>query len=157
MTATPTVVAAALAQVEQGFAVFALGKNVKTPITTHGFQDASRDPEKVRAQLALPACGNYGMTWPPDAPTIVVTFDLDDGSDGLGDWETAVAKLKSRLGDLPVTKATRTPSGGYHLFYYWTGVIPPGDELYGFTVRWPGRGYLVGPGSSIDGKVYEEL
>jgi DNA repair protein RadA/Sms len=32
--------------------------------------------------------------------------------------------------------------------------IPPGDELFGFTVRWPGRGYVVGPGSSIGGKPY---
>lgn len=38
-----------------------------------------------------------------------------------------------------------------HAFYRWsTDVpIPAGDELFGFMVRWPGRGYLVGPGSRI--------
>ena len=29
-----------------------------------------------------------------------------------------------------------------------------GDELFGFTVRWPGRGYLVGPGSRIGDREY---
>ena len=53
----------------------------------------------------------------------------------------------------PEFDTTTTPSGGRHAFYNWpTDVpVPPGDELFGFTVRWPGRGYLVGPGSSIGG------
>ena len=51
---------------------------------------------------------------------------------------------------------TTTPSGGRHAFYRWRAdmPVPAGDELFGFTVRWPGRGYLVGPGSRIGDREY---
>lgn len=157
MTATPDVVAKALEQVELGFAVFALGIDSKVPVTERGFKNATRDPEWVRKQLAAPSAGNYGMTWPEDADTPVVVFDLDDGGGVEGvKWRDKVLELTQRYGALPKTKTTNTPSNGRHAYYAWPAdiPIPPGDELFGFTVRWPGRGYLVGPGSSLHGKAY---
>lgn len=155
MTASPEVVAAAVAQVQQGFAAFALRANAKVPITEHGFKNATQKPEWIETQLKAPPAGNYGIVWPTDAPPIVV-FDLDDGGGAERPWQDRLLELVGRLGPLPRTKSTTTPSGGRHAFYRWpTDVpIPPGDELFGFTVRWPGRGYLVGPGSSIDGVPY---
>jgi hypothetical protein len=157
MTAGPDVVAGALEQLAQGFAVFALRADDKRPITDHGFKNATRDPAWARKQLEAPPAGNYGMTWPTDADGIVVAFDLDDGKDGRErPWQDRLTDLMTRLGPLPKTKATTTPSGGRHAFYRWPAdvPVPPGDELFGFTVRWPGRGYLVGPGSSIRGVRY---
>ncbi|HVM29547.1 MAG TPA: AAA family ATPase [Candidatus Limnocylindrales bacterium] len=87
-------------------------------------------------------------------------FDLDDGRDGRErPWQERLTELINQHGALPRTKATATPSGGRHAFYGWPPDvhIPPGDELFGFTVRWPGRGYLVGPGSSIAGRPYVAL
>lgn len=152
-------VTVALAQVEQGFAAFALLANAKTPLTQHGFKNATRNPEWVRTQLQAPAAGNYGIIWPEDGTERVLALDLDNGSDGRErPWQDRLLELIGKIGPLPATKATTTPSGGRHAFYRWPASvpIPPGDELFGFTVRWPGRGYLVGPGSSIDGVAYLE-
>lgn len=155
MTATPDVIAAAVSQVEQGFAAFALLANAKVPITEHGFKNATQKPDWVRTQLQAPPAGNYGIVWPTDAPP-VVCFDLDDGGGAERPWQDRLMDLITTHGPLPRTKHTTTPSGGRHAFYRWPAdvPIPPGDELFGFTVRWPGRGYLVGPGSSIDGRLY---
>lgn len=155
MTATPDVIAAAVSQVEQGFAAFALRANAKVPITEHGFKNATQKPDWIATQLKAPPAGNYGIVWPVDAPP-VVCFDLDDGGGADRPWQDRLMDLIVLHGPLPRTKHTTTPSGGRHAFYRWPQdiPIPPGDELFGFTVRWPGRGYLVGPGSSIDGRLY---
>lgn len=157
MAANPLVLEQALAQVDQGFAAFALAANGKRPVTAQGFKNASTNPEWVRKQLEAPSAGNYGITWPEASPDVVLALDLDNGSDGRErPWQERLRELITRIGPLPATKATTTPSGGRHAFYRWPhGVpVPQGDELFGFTVRWPGRGYLVGPGSSIDGVMY---
>lgn len=155
MSASPDVIAAAIAQVEQGFAAFALKANAKVPITEHGFKNATTKPDWITTQLKAPPAGNYGIVWPTDKAPIVV-FDLDDGGGAEERWQDRLLALIGKHGPLPATKATTTPSGGRHAFYRWPAdvPIPPGDELFGFTVRWPGRGYLVGPGSSIDGRLY---
>jgi hypothetical protein len=160
VSASAAVVAAALEQVELGFAVFALGIDSKVPVTERGFKNATRDPAWVRTQLAAPSAGNYGITWPENAVPAVLGFDLDDGREGRErPWQERLTELIDRHGSLPRTKATATPSGGRHAFYGWPPdvPIPPGDELFGFTVRWPGRGYLVGPGSSVGGRPYVAL
>lgn len=155
MSASPAVVAAAIAQMEAGFAAFALRANAKVPITEHGFKNATTKPDWIETQLQAPGAGNYGIVWPVEAPP-VVCFDLDDGGGADRPWQDRLLELIARLGPLPKTKHTNTPSGGRHAFYRWPidVPIPAGDELFGFTVRWPGRGYLVGPGSSIDGRDY---
>jgi hypothetical protein len=155
VTASPDVIAQAIAQIEQGFAAFALRANAKVPITEHGFKNATTKPEWIETQLQAPPAGNYGIVWPTGVPPVVV-FDLDDGGGADRPWQDRLLALIATNGRLPATKSTTTPSGGRHAFFRWPTEtpIPPGDELFGFTVRWPGRGYLVGPGSSIDGKAY---
>lgn len=142
---------AAIAQIDQGFAVFALRADAKVPVTEHGFKNATTRPDWIRRQLEAPAAGNYGLVWPAERPERVVVFDLDDGGGADRPWRDRMLDLVAAHGPLPATKTTTTPSGGRHAFYRWpTDVpIPAGDELFGFTVRWPGRGYLVGPGSRI--------
>jgi hypothetical protein len=158
MAADPDVLTMAIAQVEQGFAAFALAANGKRPVTAQGFKNATTNPDWIRKQLEAPSAGNYGITWPEASSDVVLALDLDNGSDGRErPWQERLRELITTIGPLPSTKATTTPSGGRHAFYRWPqGVpVPQGDELFGFTVRWPGRGYLVGPGSSIDGVVYQ--
>jgi hypothetical protein len=156
MPAPESVVAAAIAQIEQGFAVFALRADTKVPVTEHGFKNATTRPDWIRKQLEAPAAGNYGLVWPADRPERVVVFDLDDGGGAERPWRDRMLDLVAQHGPLPATKITTTPSGGRHAFYRWPAdvPIPPGDELFGFTVRWPGRGYLVGPGSRIGDREY---
>lgn len=159
MAANPAVVAAAVGELELGFAAFALRANAKIPVTEHGFKNATTKPEWIATQLEAPGAGNYGITWPESSDRVVVIFDLDNGADGRErPWQDRLLDLIRRIGPLPATKATTTPSGGRHAFYRWPKhvPIPDGDELFGFTVRWPGRGYVVGPGSTIDGVTYLE-
>lgn len=156
MPAPESVVAAALEQIEQGFAVFALRADAKVPVTEHGFKNATTRPDWIRRQLEAPAAGNYGLLWPVERPERVVVFDLDDGGGADRPWRDRVLDLVAVHGPLPATKTTNTPSDGRHAFYRWPAdvPIPAGDELFGFTVRWPGRGYLVGPGSRIGDREY---
>ncbi len=156
MPAPESVVAAALAQIAQGFAVFALKADAKVPVTEHGFKNATTRPDWIRRQLEAPAAGNYGLVWPADSSEPVVVFDLDDGGGADRPWRDRMLDLVAAHGPLPATKTTSTPSDGRHAFYRWPAdvPVPAGDELFGFTVRWPGRGYLVGPGSRIGGKEY---
>jgi hypothetical protein len=156
MPAPESVVTAALEQIEQGFAVFALRADAKVPVTEHGFKNATTRPDWIRRQLEAPAAGNYGLVWPSTSPEPVVVFDLDDGGGADRPWRDRMLDLVAQHGLLPPTKVTTTPSGGRHAFYRWPAdvPIPAGDELFGFTVRWPGRGYLVGPGSRIGDREY---
>ena len=156
MPAPESVVAAAIAQIEQGFAVFALKADAKVPVTEHGFKNATTRPDWIRRQLEAPAAGNYGLVWPATNPERVVVFDLDDGGGAVRSWRDRMLDLVAQHGPLPATKITTTPSGGRHAFYRWPAdvPVPAGDELFGFTVRWPGRGYLVGPGSRIGDREY---
>ncbi len=156
MPAPESVVAAAIAQIDQGFAVFALRADAKVPVTEHGFKNATTRPDWIRRQLEAPAAGNYGLVWPADRHERVVVFDLDDGGGADRPWRERMLDLVAAHGQLPATKITTTPSGGRHAFYRWPAdvPIPAGDELFGFTVRWPGRGYLVGPGSRIGDREY---
>lgn len=157
MTATAEVIAQAITQIEQGFAAFALRANAKVPITEHGFKNATTKPDWIKTQLQAPPAGNYGIVWPMDAPSPVVVFDLDDGGGADRSWQERLLDLIVTHGQLPHTKSTVTPSDGRHAFFRWPSdvPIPPGDDLFGFTVRWPGRGYLVGPGSTVGGRVYQ--
>ena len=156
MPAPESVVAAAVEQIGQGFAVFALKADAKVPVTEHGFKNATTRPDWIRRQLEAPAAGNYGLVWPADSSERIVVFDLDDGGGADRPWRDRMLDLVAAHGPLPPTKTTATPSGGRHAFYRWpAGVpVPAGDELFGFTVRWPGRGYLVGPGSRIGDREY---
>jgi hypothetical protein len=126
------------------------------PVTEHGFKNATTRPEWIRKQLEAPAAGNYGLVWPAERPDRVVVFDLDDGGGADRPWRDRMLDLVAQHGPLPATKITTTPSGGRHAFYRWPtdAPVPAGDELFGFTVRWPGRGYLVGPGSRIGDREY---
>jgi hypothetical protein len=156
MPAPESVVNAAIEQIAQGFAVFALRADAKVPVTEHGFKNATRKPEWIRRQLEAPAAGNYGIVWPAENADPVLAFDLDDGGGADRPWRDRMLDLVAQHGPLPATKITTTPSGGRHAFYRWPAnvPVPAGDELFGFTVRWPGRGYLVGPGSRIGDREY---
>ena len=119
MPAPESVVTAAIAQIEQGFAVFALKADAKVPVTEHGFKNATTRPDWIRRQLEAPAAGNYGLVWPATSSEPVVVFYLDDGGGADRPWRDRMLDLVARHGPLPATKITATPSGGRHAFYRW--------------------------------------
>ena len=116
--------AAAIEQIEQGFAVFALRADAKVPVTEHGFKNATTRPDWIRKQLEAPAAGNYGLVWPETSPERVVVWDLDDGGGADRPWRDRMLDLVAQHGPLPATKITTTPSGGRHAFYRWPADVP---------------------------------
>jgi hypothetical protein len=126
------------------------GSPGKHPVTQRGFHDATQDPKRLRTLMSAGSEPNYGLVW-PEGGDIVVTLDVDGA-----DWHERIDVLKGEYGPLPPTKTTRTPSGGLHLFYRWpTGVpVPETNHLHGFVARFPMAGYVVGPLSRINGKMY---
>jgi hypothetical protein len=101
MPAPESVVAAAIAQIEQGFAVFALRADAKVPVTEHGFKNATTRPDWIRRQLEAPAAGNYGLVWPEDSAERVVVFDLDDGGGANRPWRDRMLDLIAAYGPIP--------------------------------------------------------
>jgi hypothetical protein len=120
-------------------AIFAIECNGKRPATAHGFKDATADENAIRAMAAA----NPGCNWAfvPGAHDLVV-IDVDPRNGGTRDgW--------------PETYTVRTPSGGWHLYYYLEGGLPSGTNKFGpgIDVKSNG-GYVLLPGSCIDGVYY---
>lgn len=123
----------------------------KHPITQHGFQDATTDPDRIRTFLSAGSDPNFGMV-PPEG-----VFILDVDGDGIAN----LAALEGRLCALPPTLRTLT-AHGEHVFLRWPADLPrPIGQLWGFVTRWgsgANAGYVIGPRSvHATGAVYAPL
>src|SRR5689334_24729014 len=98
----------ALSYATQGYAVFPLKPNGKTPVTELGFKDATKDPEIIRRWWTEWPEANVGVVTGRISGIIVLDIDRKHGVDGA----VSAAEL-----DLPKTLTIRTPSGGFHLFF----------------------------------------
>lgn len=127
---------------EHGFSVGPL--DGKIPLTKHGVQDFTRDPDVIAAWAKRhPGC-NWGCT-----QTGVVALDVDPRNGG------TVSALS--LGPEHATLTSRTGGGGWHFFYRHTGPVRGKiPSLPGIDVKVGGKGYLVAPGSihPVTGKPY---
>ncbi|WP_329203902.1 bifunctional DNA primase/polymerase [Streptomyces sp. NBC_01435] len=152
----PQVLAAARTAVGRGLAVFPLpiGGRIPEP----GWQrQATLFPEQLPELLAGRGVGIGCRA----SNAVVLDLDVHADEDGPG----VLAALANRLGEtVPETFAVATPSGGRHLYFRapmgcTIGSVSGGRTALGpgIDVRGPGRrsgGYLVGPGSLIDGRPY---
>ncbi|MCV9937720.1 bifunctional DNA primase/polymerase [Boseaceae bacterium BT-24-1] len=147
----------AVALADQGFRVVPLLPNGKTPAVEGGCHQASSDSERVRrfwseAMTDEPLDYNIGIA--TGDGLIVVDIDTKDGKDGVGAWK----RLEKQYGQAPRTLAVSTPGRGVHLYFRdgsgrWFP-ISAGKLGEGLDIRGDG-GYVVGPGSIINGKAYE--
>jgi P4 family phage/plasmid primase-like protien len=141
---------AALSYAARGWPVFPLKTNSKLPLTSHGFKDASTWTEQIRAWWSATPEANIGIPTGKPSGLVVVDVDVKNGVNG----QESLASLQG----MTPTLTARTPSGGLHLFY----ALPEGSGrchvglLPGLDIRGDG-GYVVAPGSVIDGKPYEWL
>ncbi len=102
---------AALRYAELGLPVFPCHKEGKTPITEHGLNDASRDPEAIRRWWEQTPQANIGL--PTGAASGLFALDVD-GPEG----EEALARLIEANGPLPDTWEQQTGRGRHVLFAY---------------------------------------
>ncbi|WP_158228791.1 DUF3987 domain-containing protein [Bradyrhizobium sp. Y36] len=141
---------------ELGFDVFPLSPNRKTPVFEDNWKDiATHDTDRVRKLWAggYRVC-NVGLrTGLPflNGFLAVIDIDIKDAKPG----KESLAELEEHLGKLPPTMTFRTASGGEHR--YFVAPWPLGNSNSklgpGIDVRGVG-GYVVGGGSTVDGKEY---
>lgn len=104
-----TLLEAALAYGDLGLKVFPIANDSKRPITTHGWHDASSDPDVITqwwtdhpdARIGLPMRLN-GM--------LAIDVDVAEGKSG----DETLARLENAYGALPRTNHQRSGRGGEH-------------------------------------------
>jgi len=139
----------ALAYAEQGWAVFPLVPNTKRPLTANGFKDASMSPEAITKWWTGHPNANIAIATGAPSHILAVDVDVKNGAKG----RESIASLN---GGVASTLTASTPSGGWHLYYLCPegGLRSRNGLLPGVDLKADG-GYVVAPGSTIDGKPYE--
>lgn len=139
---------------KQGFHVFPIVPNSKTPAIKNFPNDATRDEKKIKQWWLDPVLGleqpyNVGISTSRfgDNEHLVV-IDIDNKDDKRGDDE--LKRLQSEGLELPDTFEQRTPTGGRHLIYRTPKAVPNSVSKLakGLDIRGRG-GYLVGAGSVL--------
>jgi hypothetical protein len=139
-----------------GFHVFPLNSNGKTPFWKEWEGKASNDPATVHRYWTEPVTGgaldyNIAVATGP-SKLCVIDYDVKHGQDPWGHHGSLIGTLEL-FGGEPFE--VRTPSGGAHLYFKADDEFrnSAGKLGKGIDVRGAG-GYVVAPGSEIDGKTY---
>lgn len=146
---------AALAYVARGWLVFPLAPRQKTPLTDHGFKDATADSAVVSSWWTTWPDANVGVATGAVSGIDVVDLDVAKGDTPAG--RTTLAALEQEHGEFNTLSAA-TGSGGVHLYFaHRDGVGCSAGRLPGIDVRASG-GYVVAPPSvHPSGGVYRWL
>ncbi|AMJ63237.1 hypothetical protein AXW83_25660 [Bosea sp. PAMC 26642] len=146
----------AVALAKQGRRVFPLLPNGKTPAVEGGLTRATSDPERVHRFWSEAFSGDpldYNIGIATGEGLLVVDVDNKNGKNG----SLSLEALELRNDDLPLSLTVRTPTGGEHIYlttpegvYVRNSASTLGE---GLDIRGDG-GYVVAPGSVIDGKAY---
>ena len=141
---------AALDCIARGWAIFPVAPNKKIPLTGHGFKDASKDPSKIKAWWGRYPEANIGIATGLVSGIAVVDVDVKKKARGR-------ESIKLIKGITPMTFTVETPSRGWHLYYKIKAPVRSRTGFMdGIDIKSDG-GYIVGPGSSINGKKYERV
>jgi hypothetical protein len=117
----------------------------RRPLTTHGFRDASSDPNQIRAWWQNHPHALIGF-WPGPSDIAVLDIDMKNGKDGMATF----VRLEG-CPILPPTPTCRTPSGGVHLHYQMPvprigATVGPTGRGIGEGLDWRGdTGYVILP------------
>lgn len=136
---------AALAYAEAGYAVLPLSAGNKTPITKNGVKDATVDPVQITTWWKTWPEANIGIAVGAVSGIIGIDLDYKDGCD------------PNFLKRIPVTVTTCSPAGGHHPYFrYANGEIKNGLKLEtGATIRSDGYYFVVAPSVLSDGTEYK--
>ena len=143
----------ALRLASEGFYVFPVVADGKMP-AVKGWQDkATRDHALISRWWTDDPDYNIGLftgRYEDDRKLLVVDVDVKNDKNGMASWKN----LRSEHG-LRRTRTNSTPSDGRHIIYVTDEPVRSSAEKLatGIDVRSSG-GFIVGPGSVIDGKAY---
>lgn len=137
----------------EGKKIFPCKPNSKEPLTPNGFKNASSELSDIESWWGKYPDANIGMPTGKTNGFVVLDIDVKDGAEGWFSFE----ELSYQVG-LYSTKTVNTPSTGIHQYFnYPKGVETIKNRVNmkpGIDVRADG-GYVIAPGSSIDGNYYE--
>ncbi|MEU9406196.1 bifunctional DNA primase/polymerase [Streptomyces sp. NPDC048281] len=100
----------------------------------HGYHDATRDPDQIRAWWDRYPTAGIGL---PCAPNGLAVIDIDPRNGG----QTTLCQLEAEHGPLPGTLMQLTGGDGLHLVYTHPGTELPGKLGPGIDVK--SNGYIV--------------
>jgi len=136
-----------------GLEIFPCGRNKKSPLTTNGFKDASSDKQVINDWWDKHPDANIGLPTGKANNLVVVDVDVKNDADGMA----SLKQLQDECGEFD-TRVVHTPSGGLHFYFkYPQGVYTIKNRTNmkpGIDIRADG-GYVIAPGSSINGNYYE--
>src|SRR5213593_320052 len=96
-----------------GIPVFPCVPGDKSPLTPHGFKDATTDPAILARWCHEYPDANIGAPTRDDEPVL----DVDPRNGG----DAALAQLEATHGPLPRTQTVRTGGGGSHRRFHYAG------------------------------------
>jgi hypothetical protein len=143
---------------KNGFYVFPLEPNGKKPAIGDWPSQSSRDAQTIDGWFTKNPNYNIGIYTgrfgDGDQALIVIDVDNKNGKNG----DEAVVALELDGNELPATLEQSTPSGGRHMVYLAPYACKQGVDVLGEGLDIRSRGgYIVGPGSVIDGKTYTQI
>ena len=155
-----TVLDDALDLVRRGFWVFPIRPNDKKPSVKEWQNAATQDPTVISGWFAVsgdrppPNIGLSTGRFKLDSALLVVDVDVKKGKDG----NQSLLQLELDGYELPDTLTAETPTGGRHLFFSVDAPVRQGTDTLGTGLDVRSRGgYVLGAGSSIDGRPYRWL
>ncbi|MBT4702794.1 MAG: bifunctional DNA primase/polymerase, partial [Rhodospirillaceae bacterium] len=138
----------AKALAKKGFHIFRIKLNEKVPVAKGWQKEAKPDATHWVSGL------NFNIGLATGMGVIVIDIDMKRGVDGEANWRAMCKKFGIKESPFQV----KTPSGGRHLYYLAPKGVTLGNSTSkianGVDVRGLG-GYVVAPGSEIDGIMYE--
>lgn len=146
----------ALELAERGFWIFPCVENGKKPAVTDWPNQATRDADQIRSWwhsrdynvgISTSRFGNNNA---------LVVVDVDVKGEKNGDASVFDLEMQGMV--LPISLEQATPSSGRHIIYSATHALKQGVNVLGpgVDIRSKG-GYIVGPGSEIDGRAYQQI
>jgi putative DNA primase/helicase len=141
---------AALQYAAHGWFVFPLRPMGKTPLTPHGFKDATTEEAQIRAWWTEHPDANIGVATGARSAITVLDVDVKEWKGKHGDQ--ALASLIAKHGMLPVTLMQRTWSGGWQLVFKYEPSVPNTVEKigHGLDTRGDGGYIVVAPSHVVE-------
>jgi len=145
----------ALALASQGFWVFPCRTGQKTPLHVGWQQEATTNPDSIRAIWGGKRAYNIGIftgKFKETQSLVVIDVDVKEGKKG----DQSLLRLELEGNDIPATFEQRTPSKGTHIVYRCDAPLRQGTNVLGpgLDIRSKG-GYILGPGSLVEKVAYE--
>lgn len=153
-TSQQTKLAAALALADYGFSVFPLVPNEKRPLIENWRNLATNNPDQVRQWWNAEPNANIGVS-----TENLLVIDVDPRNGGNATFTEVITTGQITGEEFPGTLAAGTQGGGTHMLYWLRhGTQVRGDNRgrvlgKGLDIKSYG-GFIVGAGSTIDGRPY---